>query len=383
MERTVAQGGVSGRTLVSGNLVFGVAGRDDDGDIRRLLRENATGGWIRLSLEREPDAFAVAEVMGRRHGYIIARDRGNGEAVGTCEWSARASYVDGEVRLLAYLGALRIARSHRHRLNVLKGGFEAVRHLLHHRSATAYGLTVIAADNGAALRLLGANLPGMPTYRRLEAFSTFALRPRRAWSSRIRVERAGAGDLAAIAVCLERSYRHYQFAPVWHAHDLADPKRCPGLRPEDFLIVRRGPGIAACVALWDQGGFKQTVAHGYAGWLARLRPFANLVAPFLALPRLPAAGEPLRQVYLSHLAVEGHDAGLFKALIGAALAEARRRRFALALVGLAARHPLAAVVRQFRPREYQALLHLVHWEDGRAMADGVGSRLPHVEIAVL
>ncbi len=59
MERTVAQGGVSGRTLVSGNLVFAVAGRDDDGDIRRLLRENAIGGWIRLSLEREPDAFGA------------------------------------------------------------------------------------------------------------------------------------------------------------------------------------------------------------------------------------------------------------------------------------------------------------------------------------
>ena len=53
MERTFAQGGVNGRTLVCGDLVFAVAGRDDDADIRRLLRENALGGWVRLSLERE------------------------------------------------------------------------------------------------------------------------------------------------------------------------------------------------------------------------------------------------------------------------------------------------------------------------------------------
>ena len=78
LERTVAQGGVSGRTLVAGDLVFAVGGtRRTTPTSARLLRENATDGWIRLSLEREPDAFAAAAVMGRRHAYIIARDRGD------------------------------------------------------------------------------------------------------------------------------------------------------------------------------------------------------------------------------------------------------------------------------------------------------------------
>ena len=96
-----------------------------------------------------------------------------------CEWSARESFVDGDACLLAYLGVLRIAPRYRHRLRVLRGGFEAVRRLLHHQHATSYALTAIGAENHDALRLLGANLPGMPTYRRLEQFSTFALRPRR------------------------------------------------------------------------------------------------------------------------------------------------------------------------------------------------------------
>jgi hypothetical protein len=90
----------------------------------------------------------------------------------------------------------------------------------------------------------------------------------------------------------------------------------------------------------------------------------------------------LRQVYLSHLAVEHDDERLFCALIDAALAEARRRGFALALTGLAARHPLAAILqRAYRPREYRALLHLVQWPgEAVALPD---NRLPHVEIAVL
>jgi hypothetical protein len=148
------------------------------------------------------------------------------------------------------------------------------------------------------------------------------------------------------------------------------------------------------VALWDQNAFKQTIVHGYAGALAHLRPFVNVAAPLWRMPRLPAVGEPLRQVYLSHLAVEGHDPVLFQALIDTALADAGRRGFALALTGLAARHPLAAVLtRRYRPHEYRAILHTVHWPGEDAEMNGPASLLsqlrlphaglPHVEIAVL
>jgi hypothetical protein len=367
--------------LVVGNIGFAVAGREDDADLRHLLRSNATGGWIHLALAREPDAFMAAATMGRLHGYILARDLSTREPAGMCEWSARDCYIDGEPRLLAYLGALRLAPRYRHRLSVLEGGFEAVRRLLHDDRATPYALTAIATENRPALRLLGANLPGLPAYRPLETFSTFALRPRDT-RAQTQVERARPDDLPAIAVCLERAYRHYQFAPVWRASDLADGRLCPGLQPEDFLIVRRGPGIAACVALWDQSAFKQTVVLGYDRRLQWLRPAINLVAPLLRSPRLPAPGETLRQVYLSHLAFDGNDTALFRALIDAALAQGHRRGHALALLGLATRHPLAEVLRrQYRPREYRTLLHLVQWSGGDEALPT--ARLPHVEIAVL
>jgi hypothetical protein len=355
--------------------------RADEADVRRLLRDNATDGWIRLALAREPDALAAGAVGTREHRYLVARERASGEAIGIAEWSARDAYVDGEVRLLGRLGALRIAPHYRHRVRVLRDGFAAIRDV-RHAAATPYALTAIAADNAPALRLLGANLPGLPTYRPLEPFTTFALRPVRAGRSTIPVEPASGADLPAIAARLARSYRQLQFAPAWSARELRE--RCPGLRPEDFLIVRRGPGIAGCVALWDQNGFKQTVVHGYAGALAALRPALNLIAPVLAMPHLPPAGAPLRQVYLSHLAVADDDPEIFIALIGAALAAARRRGFALALTGLAARHPLAAVLaRRWRHRAYRSLLHVVHWDDGRRAAEALGSCLPHVEIAVL
>ena len=80
MERTLAQSGVTGRAFVSGDLAFAIAGREDDADLRRLLRDNATEGWIRLALAREPDAFAAAAAMGQHQGYIIARHREDARA---------------------------------------------------------------------------------------------------------------------------------------------------------------------------------------------------------------------------------------------------------------------------------------------------------------
>jgi len=156
--------------------------------------------------------------------------------------------------------------------------------------------------------------------------------------------------------------------------------------------VRRGSDIAACVALWDQNAFKQTIVDGYAGRLSRLRPAINLAAPLLRAPRLPPAGEALQQVYLSHVAVPDDDGNTFHTIVDAALAEAHQRGHTLALLGLATRHPLADWLRRhYRPREYRAWLHLVQWNGpDNAQPDArlpdvrlPDARLPHVEIAVL
>jgi hypothetical protein len=196
------------------------------------------------------------------------------------------------------------------------------------------------------------------------------------------VERATAADLPAIAILLQRVYRRYQFAPVWRASDLERLIVVVGLRIDDFLIVRRGPGVRACLAVWDQSAAKQTVVRGYAPWLRRLRPLVNVAAPLAALPHLPPVGAALRQAYLSHVAVEDDDVGIFRALLRAGLTRSRRRGCTLALIGLATGHPFADAVAQRRGVRYRSLLHLVAWPDAPASLDHA-PRLPHPEIAIM
>ena len=155
-----------------------MAGRADEEELRQLLRGNAIDGWIRLAFAREPDALAAAAIMGPLHGYVIARNLHTHEPVGVCEWSARECFIDGEPRLLAYLGALRVAARYRHRLSVLRGR-------LHGRPATvarrARDALCADRDRCRQSRRVAASGATCRVYHELsplKSFSTFTLRPR-------------------------------------------------------------------------------------------------------------------------------------------------------------------------------------------------------------
>lgn len=351
---------------------------EDDPELRRLLRDNPMDGAIRVSLEREPNAFLAAAVEGEPHYTIVARHPRAG-VVGLGSRSVWNAFVNGEPCRLGYLSQLRVDRAWRGRKRLLLGGYQWLRSF-RAPGELAFDLTSIIADNQVARRLLGAGLPGLPAYREIEPFITLVI-PTGRGRRQPKLERGTRERMAGVAACLERNRRRYQFAPFFTAADLLSPERSRGLAPESFHLAMDGGRVAGCLALWDQSGFKQVVVRGYSAGLARWRPWLNRLAPLLGTPRLPDPGEPLPHAYLSHLAVDGDDPGVFQALVESAYAEACARRYAYVVIGLAARHPwLSWLRRRFRAREYASVLYAVHWEDGAPELDG---RIPHVEAALL
>ena len=134
-------------------FAFRLAGREDDPDIRRLLRTHAMPGAIAVSLQREPDASLAASIEGDVHETVIARSRSNGELSGMAARSVRMVYVNGEAVRLGSLGQLRVA-SGRHALRTLiDEGFSFCRMRHQQDGAPAY-LVSLVADNSAARRLL-------------------------------------------------------------------------------------------------------------------------------------------------------------------------------------------------------------------------------------
>lgn len=366
-----------------GDIVIGPAAPEDEPELRRLLRDNPMEGEIRVSLEREPNAFLAAAVEGEPHRTIVARDPARGGIVGMGSRSVWNAFVNGEPCRLGYLSQLRVDRAWRGRKRLLAAGYDLLRSF-RGPDELPFDLTGIIADNEAARRLLGAGLPGLPTYREIAGFTTLVI----STSSRPRpvsgVERGTRERLAGVAACLERNRRRLQFAPRFSVADLLSPQRSRGLAPEDFFLAVSGPEIVGCLALWDQSGFKQVVVRGYGPRLARWRPWINRLSPLLRTPRLPAPGEALPHASISHLAVDEDDPEVFRALVEAAYREARARRYVYVVIGLAARHPwLPWLRRRFRPRQYASTLYAVHWEDGAAAVAALDGRRPHVEVAFL
>jgi hypothetical protein len=373
-------------------LTVELAGPQDDPEIRRLLRDNPMDGAIRVSLEREPDAFLAASVEGDSHATVVARDPATGRILGLgtrCVWSA---FVNSEPCRLGYLSQLRVDRAARGRRRLLAAGYAALRGLRGPEEAP-FDLTSIIADNETARRLLGGGVPGLPRYRELSGFVTlvvpvgrkgaFFRRGGPMWPP-LQIETGQAERMAEVADCLARNRRRYQAAPFFTAEELMSPERSRGLAPRDFRLAVRGGHVIGCLALWDQSGFKQVVVRGYAPRLARWRPWINRLSPVLGMPRLPDPGERLPHAYLSHIAVDGDDPEIFQALVEAAYAEAFARRYVYVVIGLAASHPwLPWLERRFRPRRYESVLYTVDWGDGAAAITALDGRLPHVEAALL
>jgi hypothetical protein len=355
---------VSAPRYSAGDFDYWVADRADEPVVRDILARVATSGRIQLSFQREPDAYA-ALFGARAEDFILARNRRSGEYVGVCERVVRDTFVNGAIQRLPYLAALRVARGYRHRLLVLRGGFEAVRQLLGTEGELPFSLTSIMSDNTPARRVLGANLRGLPRYEPVGELSTFVL----AAHGRSEVERGTVQDLPQIAETLLRSAADLQFASAWTLEALRAAHAEGWLRAGDFLVLRRDGGIRACAALWDQSAYRQVVVSGYAPWLARTRPLINGAARLLGLPRLPAPGGRLRCAYLSHLAVDDAAPEDLLALIAAIRGEARRRGIELVLLGQASDHPLASWLRKLpRQREFRSQLYVVRWPEDAAPA---------------
>ncbi|MFL6194160.1 MAG: hypothetical protein ACJ75H_08310 [Thermoanaerobaculia bacterium] len=355
---------------------------EDDPGLRRLLRENPMDGEIRVSLEREPNAFLASAVEGEPHRTIVARHPELG-VIGMGSRSVWNAFVNGEPRRLGYLSQLRVDRAFRGRKRLLVAGYELLRSF-RGPDELPFDLTSIVADNDAARRLLGAGVPGLPAYQEIEGWTTLIL-PTSSRAKRVEgIERGSRERLPEIAAFLDEQRKRYQFAPRFSVEDLLSPERSRGLSPEDFFLIAGGGAIRGCLALWDQSGFKQVVVRGYAPRLARMRPWINWMAPLLGTPRLPEPGRNLPHAYISHLGAAVDEPEVFQMMIEAAYAEARSRRYVYLVVGLAARHPcLPWLRRRFSPREYASVLYGVDWEKGASALASLDGRMPHVEVALL
>lgn len=348
---------LASRLKPGGAVRFGFATAEDDPAIRRLLRESPMAGQIRLTFEREPDYFRGAGLVGGDDQTIVAYENDHLVCMGRA--TRRECWVNGQSTRTGYLAELRMAASAGGRFGVLRDGYRFF--LGQSGDDVAVYFTSIAADNERARRVLERGVRGMPTYTFLAELNTVLIpvRKRVLRTSQLPVEAATKECVPGIVRLLNESARRYQLAAVWteeKVHSLARH----GMGLDRFLLVREGAKLVAAGALWDQRPFRQTVVRGYARSLAVAKPFLNVLAPLLGIPRLPGRGSAVASAYLSPCGFAEGAEEMLPGFVEAFFPLARRTGVEWITVSLPAGDlRLAELRRRFATRVYRSRLYQV------------------------
>jgi len=367
----------------AGSILYRRATRADDSALRSVLEQNPMQGRVRLSLQRAPSCFAADNLMGRSVPVLALDRSADDRTVGMYECSFPPLWLNGNAAHAGYLGGLRVNPAYRRRPSVLKNGFASIPVLLEDElKGIPTWFTSIASDNHAARRILEAGLRGMPHYRPAGELETLVISTRQARRGG-KLRQATPDDIPQLAELHTGQAVGYQFSARLGEHWLRGLCGANGLRIGDFLVLEEHGKLLACIALWDQRAFKQTVVQGYRFPLNVLRGAHNLAAFMRGRPTLPRSGARLESIFLAFLACRPSvpDRTLL-AVLREALWQVKQRGAGLGIIGLSVQNPRLSGLRAgLRGVVYRTCIEQVTLHGAQAFT--LDRRPPQPEIAIL
>jgi hypothetical protein len=363
---------------------FALATPEHDAAIRRLLRENPMRGAISLSFEREPNFFQSTGIASESEDTILAFSGEQLVCMGRC--IVRSCRLDGTVKRVGYLSELRLDASVQGRFDILRRGYAFFRALHRANPADVY-FTSIATDNQRAQRLLERGAPGFPTYRYLTDFVTLVVAvPRRTRYiplTRFRYENAAPSRADEIAAFLNQHGSRHQLASEWTEERLASLAR-HGLSLDQIQLVFADKRLIACIGLWDQRKFRQTVIRGYTPMLRFMRPILNMAARVFGTIESPPVGSVVAHAFVSPLAIAPEGEEMLPEFITSMFQPAAKLDIRLLTLGFDAADPrLAIMQRYFGGRVYRTRLYQVRWPEDRSEDCAAAGHLFMPEVALL
>jgi hypothetical protein len=361
-----------------------LAKSSDDAELRALLRENPMNGSMRVTFEREPDFFAACAIRGGFYQVGIGRDLESGRIVGLGTRSIADVFVNGWPVPFGWLSDLRLQPAYRGGTLVARG-YRFLRELHADGRVNLYG-TVIFHDNKTALRTIAAKRAGLPSYNDLGVIHCPGINLRRrkpAIAADCDIVRGRRELLPEIVDCLNRNNSRRQFAPVHDVQNFMHGNRWKGFQPSDFYVACRGKKVIGVVGRWDQSAFKQTRVISYGRRLRWMVPAANAVQTWLGVPSFPEPGQCVPFFYVSFIAVDQDDVGVFRGLLRHVYNDAVGSSFRYAMVGLHERDPLRAAVEDYSLTPFAGRLFCVCFADGEHAYRNLDGRVPYAEAATL
>ena len=297
---------------------------------------------VSLSIEREPDFFALSRARGCPRTLVAEAE---GRIVGCVSVARRPARVAGRASEVAYIADLKVAPAARGRGLGARLVAEAMGEEARTRPPVPL-LAAVAAGNRPIEHLrerLGA-AAGVYDSVDMKCLQLFAAPGSQ--SAGVAIGRAGPKDEAELAALLDGFYRERRFAPVFEGGGLARIlARSPGLGLSDHWVARRAGRIVAAVALWDQAAFKRVRILRLTPTLRAALAGLAIAARFLRLPAPPQPGGLLRLAFLRHPAHAPGEQAALAALLRSATRQAQAAGHHFAVLTAAHADPVTRCAR--------------------------------------
>jgi hypothetical protein len=270
--------------------------------------------------------------------------------------------INGAIEHLGYLGGLRVQPAHRRRIRHLREGYASIRRLAPEATTLPWWFTVVAKENDVARRLLESGVAGLPRYRAIGNYTTYAIASARG-RSLSRWRRLLAGEIPALLIWHRQLAAGQQLSPV------LDEQRIRKLGLDSVWVCIESNAFVGLAVLWNQSAYKQVVARRYRGALHWLRPAYNGYARLARRIVLPAQGCALEQSFIAFLTLAPQvqsDRDAARDMLADLLSKCSTP---VATLGLHDEHPLLPTLLSFRPMRYSAQVYAVEFDDA-ARLDG-------------
>jgi GNAT superfamily N-acetyltransferase len=302
------------------SIVVRAARADDNAAILTLIRKCPMQADISLTIERDPDFFALSRARGDAHTFIAEID---GELVGCLSAWRRDAWISGHRASVCYVGDLRVSPEHRRRgvarqLGMAMSKFQGKLPVVPYLLAAGDGNTAVAPV-AAAFGAVGQPIARLTSWQLLPVV-------RLRIATDIDIGTAEERDVGELTALLDDFYRSRDFAPVFGDGGLNRLiASSPGASFSDYLVARRKGRIVAALGVWDASAVKRTRVVGMPLWLRGLCAIGRGASRVAPLPPFPRQGTLLHFRYIRHAVFAPGDGRALENLVRWAVNAARDR----------------------------------------------------------
>ncbi len=268
---------------------------EDNDALIELQRKCPQGTSLVLVMERSPDYFARPHSFEDGHTYVATAA---GDIVGVVEFAVRELDVRGVPVKALYEFSLGVDPLSR-RKGVATALHGAVEEYARQNGVDLIHLNIIEG-NEPSMRLAGSL-----GFKRAGAFKIYLMMvyEERGLNPGSRVRRAEVEDLEAVSALINETYRGYDFFKPYTWSSLMDyVERLPGFSLDDLYVIEDERGIRACLGYWEYDRVLQFIVEGLTLRHKALATLMGVLGVFMNVPRIPALGEKVSQVFLTPIA---------------------------------------------------------------------------------